>query len=120
MYNAYFDDGDALGMAVERRFGARARAVFNLPEDASDIVAFFPALAASTAYEALRDVTESRNTEKPDADRIFERLGLLARESPYTHGKYPFLNDSVGRRLWDEKLADDERSRRGHVTPPPD
>ncbi len=103
-YNAHYDDEEALKSAIERRYGpGSARGLWYGPGDASDIVAFFPALVCSIGMQVMED--DERHS---DTARRFRNLG---EESPYASSQYPFLGTRLERRLIEEKLEREKRER---------
>jgi hypothetical protein len=112
VYNSYFDDEKALADKIARQYGkaAHAEMVGLPPSDASDLLAFFPALVGNVAMEALR-----HNDDYSDiSEAVGRRLHYLTEQNPYAAGQYPFLEDRLHRRIWDraKKLEEEEGKRR--------
>jgi hypothetical protein len=99
VYNAYFDDENALAEKLNRRYRRAARDVVfgSVPSDCSDFIAFFPALASNVALEALRGDDDPSGLPSD----IRRRLEFLAKENPYAAGQYPFIEGGLHRRILD-------------------
>jgi hypothetical protein len=108
IFNAHYDDEDALKNEIGRKYGPSAREVFFTgPGDASDIVAFFPALASAVALEAL-DEDDRYDARWEPLLRDIRRLGD---ESPYASSGYPFIDPRLERKMIDRKIKDEEADR---------
>jgi hypothetical protein len=98
---------------IRNRYGKGADTVMfgSTPSDASDFLAFFPALAAEIAQHILDEEDDLYGSR---LERVFARLRHLAKENPYSAGQYPFLEDRLQRRIWErtKQIEEEEQARR--------
>jgi hypothetical protein len=108
VFNAFYDHIDALKDRVGAVYGAGAELFpYNGPDDASDLIAFFPTLASAVALEAI----DERRRYSPALEAEIASIRHLGNESPYVAGREPFLEPRLERRMWDALRRHEEEAR---------
>jgi hypothetical protein len=110
--NAFYDEDKVLEQSLAQSYKGQANP--NEIDDASDFVAFFPALSSEVSRAALRNVLHARSCEKTSSDALWNRLGSLRDGSPYAAGRVPFIQEELE---WEwsnlrYKFTESERSER--------
>lgn len=92
--NVFYDPDKVLDEYLDQRFEGQANA-FEI-SDASDFVAFYPALSADIALAALRSVHHLPPCDKVTSpEQIWNELYALKEQSPYARGEEPFLQEDL-------------------------
>jgi hypothetical protein len=86
--NAFYDDDQVLERSLKERYGKRA--LIDDVTDGSDLVGFFPGLAADVSEAALR-----RELGRGGLLHINDRIEDLKRLKPYAAGRSPFVEDRL-------------------------
>ncbi len=110
--NAFYDEDKALEQSLVQSYKGQADPIEI--DDASDFVAFFPALSSEVSRAALRNVLHARSCEKTSSDALWNRLGRLRDGNPYAAGRVPFIQEELE---WEwsnlrYKFTESERSER--------
>ena len=115
--NAFYDNDGVLRESLALSYKGQANP--NEIDDASDFVAFFPALSSEISRAALRNVLHLPGCQKTDSDALWNRLGRLRDGNPYAAGRVPFIQEELE---WEwsnlrSKFTESERAeRRKHET----
>jgi hypothetical protein len=88
--NVSYDEDNLVAHHLKEEFGEDAH--WHDVTDASDLVAFFPALAADILRASLHD--ELREEQK-DFQRVEYRISRLAEANPYVAGRFPLVNERL-------------------------
>jgi hypothetical protein len=92
--NAFTDDGGAFKRALKKRCGRYARD-YEVTES-SDVICFFPSLAAEIAATALRRELQGGTAHESEAVRqMNKRIDALKSLRPYANGATPFIEDRL-------------------------
>jgi hypothetical protein len=95
--NAFYDKDGALEETLSRIYKGQADA--NEIDDASDFVAFYPALSSEICRAALRGVLHVPGCQKAatalSSNDLWGQLGRLGDRSPYAAGRFPFIQEDL-------------------------
>jgi hypothetical protein len=110
--NAFYDEDKVLERSLAESYKGQADP--NEIDDASDFVAFFPALSSEVSRAALRNVLHARGCEKSSSDALWNRLGSLRDGNPYAAGRVPFVQEELIREWLNlsYRFTESERSER--------
>ena len=89
--NAFYDKDEVLRQSLVQSY--RSQANPNEIDDASDFVAFFPALSSEISQASLRNVLHLPGCQKTSPDDLWSRLRHLRDRNPYAAGRVPFIQD---------------------------
>jgi hypothetical protein len=91
--NVFYDSDGALRESLALSYKGQANP--NEIDDASDFVAFFPALSSEISRAALRNVLHLPGCQKTPSDELWNRLGRLGDRNPYAAGRVPFIQEEL-------------------------
>ncbi len=91
--NVFYDSDRALRESLALSYKGQANP--NEIDDASDFVAFFPALSSEISRAALRNVLHLPGCQKTDSDALWNRLSDLGGRNPYAAGRVPFIQEEL-------------------------
>jgi hypothetical protein len=113
--NAFYDDEKILDRSITEKFGADANA-WEI-DDVSDLVCFFPALAAAITANLFRDELDGPlGVSNLNKERLLGNIHLIGTSNPYSSGRIPFIQESLQRKWWQlrrqrEEVLKEERRK---------
>jgi hypothetical protein len=115
--NAFYDKDGALRESLAQSYKGQANP--NEIDDASDFIAFFPALSSEIIRSALRNVLHLPGGQKTSSDELWNRLSRLRDRNPYAAGRVPFIQEeleSEWSNLRHQTIESERSERRKHET----
>ena len=115
--NVFYDSDAALRESLALSYKGQANP--NEIDDASDFVAFFPALSSEISRAALRNVLHLPGCQKTDSDALWNRLSDLGGRNPYAAGRVPFIQQELEwewSSLRHKAIESEQSERRKHET----
>jgi hypothetical protein len=116
--NAFYDEDDALSEHLAHSYKDQANP--NDVDDASDFVAFFPALSSEISRAALRNVLHLPGCQKASPNELlWSQLGHLRSRNPYAAGRFPFVQEELESQwlaLRQNAIESERSERRKHET----
>jgi hypothetical protein len=115
--NVFYDSDRALRESLSLSYKGKANP--NEIDDASDFVAFFPALSSEISRAALRNVLHLPGCQKTDSDALWNRLSDLGGRNPYAAGRVPFIQEELEwewSNLRHQTIESERAERRKHET----
>jgi hypothetical protein len=109
--NAFYDSEGAFDEYLKNKYGPNAH--FHQIGDSTDLVAFFPALAARVAEDSLRGLPGYQRGFYGTPYRELEWiLHDLSQRNPYSLGRQPFVQPELEQEWREQNRAEEARSAR--------
>jgi hypothetical protein len=111
--NVTYEEEEWLKNYFAQHFGPEAQFLSYSVDDGSDLLCFFPAMAASILSAVIKHRQERENREF--LERYHHLTRFYSESSPYRSGDWPFVEESVLDKAWELKRKKDEEIKRNRL-----